>query len=212
MLPESRPVFEGWENADSIVINPHKWMGTSLDCSVLLFRDADTVRRSLSLTPAYLETDERDAVNLMEYGLPLGRRFRGLKLWTLFRCVGTEGLRRTFRRHIELAEGFEGALRETGAYEIAAPTSFATCCFRLAAREGEPGPDADARNRALLAGANADGRVFLSHTELDGRYTLRLSVGGVRSGQRQIEQALDALERARAELDTEGVPARPGSE
>lgn len=219
MLPELRPIFSGWEDADSVVINPHKWMGTSLDCSVLLFRDPDAVRRSLSLTPAYLETDDRGAVNLMEYGLPLGRRFRGLKLWTLFRCVGTEGLQRTFRRHIGLAEGFEGALRETGAYEIAAPTSFATCCFRLApaaAGASDRGPDGDRRddlrNRALLARTNADGRVFLSHTELDGRYTLRLSVGGVRSGQRQMEEALDALERARAELETEGFPAGSGSE
>ncbi|MEJ2482650.1 MAG: pyridoxal-dependent decarboxylase [Gemmatimonadota bacterium] len=179
-LPELRGLFRGWERADSIVLNPHKWLTTPIDCSVLLFRDADAVRRSLSSTPVYLETDV-EARNLMDYGLPLGRRFRALKLWFLFRRQGAEALRGMLRRHIELAHGFAEWVAADERFELAAPPNFSTVCFRaVPPADRTPSEiigDENDWNRRLLEMVNRRGRVFLSHTELSGRYVLRLAVG-----------------------------------
>jgi aromatic-L-amino-acid decarboxylase len=193
LLPEERRAFEGWERADSIVINPHKWLGTSLDCSVLLFRDPLPFRKAISLTPAYLSSED-GVTNLMEMGLPLGRRFRALKLWLLFRCVGTEGLASTLRNHIEWARDFAAALAADDRFELAAPVGFSTVCFR--ALPSPDGPTFDALNRAVLDRVNRAGDVFLSHTELEGSYTLRLSIGSVHTRARDVELALRSLETA----------------
>jgi len=206
LLPEARGAFDGWERADSIVVNPHKWLGTSLDCSVLFFRDPAPFREALALTPAYLESDHGDVVNLMDFGLPLGRRFRALKLWVLFRCVGVEGLAASVREHIELARGFANRIEADARFRLSAPVSFGTVCFRAA----PPGPDigdeaADDLNRRVLERVNRRGRVFLSHTELGGRYTLRLSVGSVHTGAGHVEEALAELAMAvDAELESPG--------
>ncbi len=198
MVPELRPEFSGWESADSIVINPHKWLGTSLDCSVLLFRDPVPFRAALALTPAYLESEENPETNLMDFGLPLGRRFRGLKLWVLFRCVGTDGLAETLRRHVDMAARAADRLIQEGPYELTAPVSFSTVCFRAILGENE---EACVRaNREILRRVNDDGRAFLSHTELDGRYTLRFSVGSVHTETRHVDGAVVALLRAADEL------------
>lgn len=214
MLPEQRGRFRGWEAADSIVLNPHKWLGTSLDCSVLLYRDVAPFRASLALTPAFLESED-DETDLMDVGLALGRRFRGLKLWMLFRCVGTDGLIATMRRHIATAEAAAARLVEGGVFRLAAPVSFSTICFRAvvggaaadgagadgAGTGGDAARKAEERwNRAILGRVNAGGRSFLSHTELDGRYTLRLSVGSVHTEERHVDEALEALHRAADEL------------
>ena len=203
MVPEQRPLFRGWETADSVVLNPHKWLGTSLDCSVLLYRDAAPFRASLALTPTYLESED-DETNLMDIGLALGRRFRGLKLWVLFRCVGTDGLAETMRSHIAMAAAAAARLVEGGVFELAAPVSFSTVCFR-ANLEGDPA-GADRWNRDILRRVNAGGRSFLSHTELDGRYTVRLSVGSVHTEERHLDEVLEALHRAAADLS----PGEPG--
>jgi aromatic-L-amino-acid decarboxylase len=194
MLPELRSRFDGWEGADSIVLNPHKWMGTPVDCSVLLFRDPEPFRRSLALTPAYLESEHSDATNLMDYGLSLGRRFRALKLWILFRCFGTERLAAMFREHIRLASEFAERLVEDGRFELAAPVSFSTVCFRPVPPDKNVDEESkETLGRRVLEAVNADGRVFLSHTVLDGRYTLRLSVGSVRTRQADCVAALERL-------------------
>ena len=196
MIPEQRPLFRGWEAADSVVMNPHKWLGTSLDCSVLLYRDAAPFRASLALTPAYLEADD-DAANLMDIGLALGRRFRGLKLWVLFRCVGTDGLAETMRSHIAMAEAAAERLVEQGVFRLAAPVSFGTVCFRS---EREDPTAAERLNRAILQRVNAGGRSFLSHTELDGRYVLRLSVGSVHTEERHLDEVIETLHQSAADL------------
>ncbi len=185
-LAELQPLFEGWERADSIVLNPHKWLTTPIDCSVLLFRDPEAVRQSLALTPVYLETGV-EARNLMDYGLPLGRRFRALKLWFLFRMQGAEALRAMLRRHIELAQGFAERVRGDDRFELAAPFPFSTVCFRAIPPDvvgtGEPSRSHGDRgkseewNRRLLDTVNRRGRVFLSHTVLEGTFVLRLAVG-----------------------------------
>ncbi len=191
-LPELRPLFAGWERADSIVVNPHKWMMTPIDCSVLLFRDAAPFRASLDLTPEYLRTGV-SATNLMEIGLPLGRRFRALKLWFLFRWFGTEGLRAALRHHVELAREFADWVRADERFEPAADVPFSTVCFRAVPGAGPD--DADGWNRRLLDAVNARGRVFLSHTVLDGRFTLRLAVGGARTRREDVAAARQELER-----------------
>ncbi|MCG8468167.1 MAG: pyridoxal-dependent decarboxylase [Gemmatimonadetes bacterium] len=198
LAPELRDPFDGWELADSIVVNPHKWMGTSLDCSVLFFRDPTPFRASLALTPAYLESEEAPATNLMDFGLSLGRRFRGLKLWTLFRCVGTDALADTFRGHVRMAADAADRLTSSGRFELAAPVSFSTICVR-AVGAGEP-DELDAGNRDILRRVNEGDSVFLSHTELDGRYTLRLSVGSAHTEPRHVESAVEALIRAADDL------------
>jgi len=198
IVPEYRPGFAGWEEADSIVINPHKWMGTSLDCSVLFFRDPAPFRAALALTPAYLESEEETETDLMDFGLPLGRRFRGLKLWILFRCVGTDGLAATLRSHVQMAARAARRLTVDGPFELAAPVSFSTVCFRAGAGGNEE--EQTRLNREILRRVNEDGRAFLSHTELNGRYTLRLSVGSVHTETRHVDSAVDALLRAADEL------------
>ena len=184
-VPELRPRFAGWERADSIVLNPHKWMSVPLDCSVLLSRRLDVFRASLALTPEYLASDA-GAANLMDVGLALGRRFRSLKLWFVFRREGAAGLREMIRRHCELASRFADRIEADPRLELAAPPSFSTVCFRAT---GDAGHDPIAVSRRLLERVNAGGRVFLSHTELDGRYTLRLVVGSVHTEPSHLESA-----------------------
>ncbi len=204
-LPELHHLFDGWEQADSIVLNPHKWLTTPIDCSVLLFQDADAVRRSLASTPAYLETDVK-ARNLMEYGLPLGRRFRALKLWFLFRREGAAALRSMLRRHIDLARGFAEWVEADARFELAAPPSFSTVCFRCVPPAGgiaaESPADSNGWNRRLLETVNRRGRVFLSHTELSGRYVLRLSVGSAWVRDEDITAAEAELAEAYESLTT----------
>ena len=208
LLPELRDRFEGWERADSIVVNPHKWLGTSLDCSVLFFRDPAPFREALALTPAYLASEDGEVVNLMDFGLPLGRRFRALKLWVLFRCVGVDGLAASLREDIELARRFANRIERHPRFRLLAPPSFSTVCFR--AKPGAaPATDevADALNRRVLERVNRRGRVFLSHTELDGRYVLRLSIGSVHTRPTHVEEALAELDAAvEAELGSPGGP------
>ena len=191
-LPELRPLFAGWESADSIVLNPHKWLTTPIDCSVLLFRDPQAVRRSLASTPVYLETGV-EARNLMDYGLPLGRRFRALKLWFLFRRLGAEALRDMLRRHIDLASGFADRVRIDERFELVAPSPFSTVCFRAVQAT-------DDGNRRLLEAVNRRGRVFLSHTELAGQFVLRLAVGSAHVREEDIEAAWTELTRSYEDL------------
>ncbi len=213
MLPEKRALFEGWERADSIVINPHKWMATPMDCSVLLYRDRAAFRASLALTPEYLASNEEGTLDLMDIGLALGRRFRGLKLWFLFRLLGAEGLRKMLRRHLDLAAGFADRVNRDVRFELAAPVSFGTVCFRArppgepAGRRANGGSGAaraparvsndpevwNAWNRELMEQTNRRGPVFLSHTVLAGLYTLRLAVGSIHTEERHVEGAYRIL-------------------
>jgi len=188
-LLEKRELFRGWERADSIVLNPHKWMMVPLDCSALLFRDPDAFRASLALTPEYLRSEE-GVTNLMEFGLPLGRRFRALKLWFLFRWYGAEGLRAKIRADIALAEEFAGWIATDARFELAAPHPFSVVCFRALPPAGH---DEDEWNRDLLAGVNRRGPVFLSDTVLGGRRTLHLAVGGETTERRHVRQAYELL-------------------
>ena len=191
VCPELRPLFEGWERADSIGVNPHKWLGVPMDCSALWTRRPDEFRRTFSLVPEYLRSPD-DAVNLSELSIPLGRRFRALKLWAVLRCFGRTGLQERIREHVRLAALFEGWLRDDPGWEVAAPRHFSLVCFRRAG--------ADEDNERLLERVNASGEVFLSHARLGGRYALRLAIGNFRTSEDDVRLAWDVLNREAAGL------------
>jgi aromatic-L-amino-acid decarboxylase len=180
VCPELRWAFEGVDRADSVVVNPHKWLFTTQGCSVLWTRRPDELRAALSLVPEYLRTSD-DVASLSEYGPELGRGFRALKLWTVLRSYGRDGLRQRIREAVRLATLFEGWVADEPGWELCAPRHFSLVCFRRDASDEE--------NEALLARVNADGRVFLSHTKLDGRYVLRLAVGNARTTEDDVALA-----------------------
>jgi aromatic-L-amino-acid/L-tryptophan decarboxylase len=186
VCPELRGHFAGWERADSIVVNPHKWLFTPMDCSALWTRRPDDLRAAFSLVPEYLRVSE-EVASLSEFSPVLGRRFRALKLWTVLRCYGRAGLQERIREAIRLAELFEGWVRDEPGWELAAPRPFSLVCFR---REGP-----DEQNEALLERVNSSGEVFLSHTKLDGRYALRLAVGSARTTEADVRLAWNVLRR-----------------
>ena len=200
LLPELHDLFDGWEAADSIVVNPHKWLFTPVDCSVLFCRRPELLRRAFSLTPEYLRTDEGDEVtNLMDYGVALGRRFRSLKLWFVLRAFGAQGLRDRLRHHLELAAEWVRQVEAAPGWELAAPCPMATPVFRYC----PPGTDpetSDVLNQALLDRVNASGVAFLSHTRVDGRLALRLSIGNVRTTRAHLARTWDRLVQEAAGL------------
>jgi aromatic-L-amino-acid decarboxylase len=189
VCPELRDAFAGWERADSIVVNPHKWLLTPMDCSTLWTRRPDDLRAAFSLVPEYLRVSE-EVASLSEYSPVLGRRFRALKLWAVLRCYGREGLQERIREAIRLAALFEGWVREEPGWELSAPRPFSLVCFR---RDGS-----DEENEALLERVNASGEVFLSHTKLNGRYVLRLAVGNARTTEDDVRLAWEVLRREAA--------------
>ena len=186
VCPELRAHFAGWERADSIVVNPHKWLFTPMDCSALWTRRQDDLRAAFSLVPEYLRVSE-EVTSLSEFSPALGRRFRALKLWTVLRCYGRAGLQERIREAMRLAELFEGWVGSEPGWELAAPRPFSLVCFRRQVSDEE--------NEALLERVNASGEVFLSHTKLDGRYALRLAVGSARTTEADVQLAWDVLRR-----------------
>ncbi len=210
LIPERRGPFDGWEQAESMVVNPHKWLFTPMDASLLLSRRMDALRAAFSLVPEYLRTVDRStpARDYTEYQPQLGRRFRALKLWMLIRWFGLAGLRRRIERHIELAGAFAGWIDADPDWQRLAPVPFSTVCFRwrperVAGHEDEPGMIRflDARNTSIMDAVNRTGEVFLSHTRLGDRFTIRLAVGNVRTEERHVRRAWDLLREAAARLD-----------
>ncbi len=176
---EYRHYFSGWEQADSIVLNPHKWLFTPIDISVFYLREPEVLKRALSLVPEYLKSAAHPrAVNLMDYGIPLGRRFRALKLWFVMRSFGRERIASNLRQHIRMAQELAEEIRQHPDFEVTAPVLFSTVCFRL--RGGE------AANVRLLEAVNASGESFLSQTRLGNLYTLRLAIGNIHTTQEDV--------------------------
>ncbi|MEO6324648.1 MAG: pyridoxal-dependent decarboxylase [Thermoanaerobaculia bacterium] len=193
-LPEMRPHFAGWERADSVLFNPHKWMLVPLECTALFFRRMERVRRAFSVVPNYLETPEgkAGAREYMDYGIQLGRRFRALKMWMTLRAFGAEGIRSRLRESITLARSLRATLEREPEVEIAAPTPFSVVAFRWAPTHLSP-QECDAANMRILHAINADGRTFISHALVGGRIVLRVAIGNVRTGPRQMDAFLDAF-------------------
>ena len=187
---EERWSQDGVELADSLVINPHKWLLTPMDCSLLWTSRPDDFRRAFSLVPEYLRTPE-DAYALSDYGPALGRRFRSLKLWAVLRCYGREGLQRIVREHVRLAELFAGWVDADPDWELVAPQRFSLVVFRLRGSDEE--------NEALLQRVNGSGEIFISHTRLEGRYVLRLAIGNARTTEEDVHHGWEVLRRGRTE-------------
>lgn len=189
VVPELRSILDGAERAHSLVVNPHKWLFTPIDLSVFYTRRPEILRRAFSLVPEYLKTAEDPrAVNYMDYGVPLGRRFRALKLWFVMRHYGHEGVANVIRTHIEYAQKLAGLIRADPDFEIAAPTPFALVCFRYR------GSDDD--NRRLLECINASGKAFLSHTVLNGQFVLRLAIGNIATTWEDLEEVWSLIKQS----------------
>ncbi|HEY1654364.1 MAG TPA: pyridoxal-dependent decarboxylase [Candidatus Tumulicola sp.] len=197
VVPEHRAILDGVERADSLVVNPHKWMFVPMDLSVLFLKDEATVRRAFSLTPEYLTTPEDGTVSYMDYGLQLGRRFRALKLWFVLRHFGAEGIRAKLRAHVELAQSFASWVRADPNWEVLAPHPLSVVCFRY---RGAEEATLDAFNERLMHALNATGELFISHTRIDGAFALRLAIGNLRTQRRDVELAWQLARREGALL------------
>ena len=194
LIAERRSTFAGWERADSIVINPHKWLFVPIDLSAFYCRRMDVLRAAFSVVPDYLVTAEgsRGVRNLMDTGIQLGRRFRALKLWMVLRHFGANGIRAALSEHMRLAQLFAEWVEAHPDFEVAAPVPFSVVCFRATPRS-LAAEDLDAFNERLLDAVNATGDVFLSHTRLRGQFVLRLAIGHVRTAETHVRQAWAVL-------------------
>ena len=196
VVPAMRHVLDGAELADSLVVNPHKWLFTPVDCSVLFVKEPEILRRAFSLVPEYLTSrSHSDAVNLMDYGVQLGRRFRALKLWMVIRAFGAEGLATRIESHCALAREFASWVRGEAGWEVMAPVPFSTVCYRYAP-DGTSEEARERMNAAILEHVNASGKAFISHTKLNGRYALRLAIGNIRTERRHVAEAWSLLRNA----------------
>jgi aromatic-L-amino-acid decarboxylase len=189
ILPEQKHILAGAERAHSLVTNPHKWLFTPSDLSILYTRRPDILRRAFSLVPEYLRTEEHPrAINLMDYGVPLGRRFRALKLWFVLRYFGREGIERLLRAHIAWGQEFASWVDADPRFERVAPAPFSTVCFRYKGTDEE--------NQALLERVNAGRQLFISHTELNGRYVLRVAIGNLATTREDVQAAWEIIQGA----------------
>jgi aromatic-L-amino-acid decarboxylase len=209
ILPEMRHILEGTERANSVVVNPHKWLFTPFDLSVLYCRDLDVLRRTFSLIPEYLKTSESAETvrNGMDYGIQLGRRFRALKLWMIIRYFGHLGLAARIREHCRLAQLFAQWVDDSFDWERLAPVPFSLVCFRACpsiAGETDEARAArlDALNEAIMNNVNARGEIFLSHTRLHNLFTLRLAIGNIRTTEAHILRAWELLNEELARLQS----------
>jgi aromatic-L-amino-acid/L-tryptophan decarboxylase len=199
IVPEFANLLDGVDLADSLVVNPHKWMFVPMDLSVLYLEDESTVRRAFSLVPEYLTTPEAGAINYMDYGLQLGRRFRALKLWFVLRHLGAEGIRQKLRGHVALAQEFASWVETQPGWEVLAPHPLSVVCFRYAPH-GHDESQLEALNARLMQAVNESGEIFISHTKIDGRYALRLAIGNIRTTRADVEHAWYVLKREAALL------------
>ncbi|MCU0243183.1 MAG: pyridoxal-dependent decarboxylase [Acidobacteria bacterium] len=199
LLPEARWVLDGAELADSLVFNPHKWMLTNFDCSAYFVRDPGALVRALEINPEYLKTGADAKVkNLRDWGIPLGRRFRALKLWFVIRGYGVEGLQAMVREHLRLAGLVKEWVEADPRFELMAPADLALVCFRLNGGRDEAG--LDELNRRFLERVNAAGPVHMTHTSLGGKFTVRLVVGQRTTEERHVRAAWDILSAAADEV------------
>jgi aromatic-L-amino-acid decarboxylase len=204
VAPEFRWALAGCDQADSLVVNPHKWLFTPIDCSVLYTSKREAFRAAFALVPEYLKTDVHGAVDLMDYSFQLGRRFRALKLWFVFRYFGTEGLAARIREHVRLGQAFTSWIDANPAMERLAPVPFSTVCFRVHPAGIRDEEELQRLNTGVLEQVNATGEVFLSHTKLKGIYCLRVAIGNLQTDRKRVRRAYDLI-CEKAGLDAAGL-------
>ena len=196
LCPEFRWIQEGVEAADSYCFNPHKWMFTNFDCDAFWVADRAALIKTLSVLPEYLRNQATESGAVFDYRdwhIPLGRRFRALKLWFVIRHYGVEGLQGHVRRHVELAQKFRSWVERSDRFELAAPAPLNLVCFRHVG--------GDAINRQLVEALNASGKLYLTHTTLDDKYTIRMSIGQSGTEERHVADAWQAIEEMAIEIE-----------
>ena len=200
VVPELQHILRGCARADSIVTNPHKWLFTPFDLSVLYTRHLDVLKQAFSLVPEYLKTSEPETVrNQMDYGVQLGRRFRSLKLWMVLRYFGQKGIAARIREHCRLARLFSSWVEESADWELMAPVPLSLVCFRCRPRSSEKEMaegQLNALNEKIMNEINATGHAYLSHTKLHGKLTLRLSIGNIRTSERHIRKVWELIKES----------------
>ncbi len=193
IAPEFRWALDGCSEADSLVTNPHKWLFTPIDCSALFTRHPEVFRRAFSLIPEYLRSQVQDTNDLMDYSFQLGRRFRALKLWLVFRYFGTEGIAARIRQAVGLAQEFAGWVDAQPEMERLVAGLFSVVCFRVHPQGISDERALEELNARVLERVNAEGKVFLSHSKLKGRYCLRLAVGNLQTTIAHLKAAFDSV-------------------
>ena len=194
LLPERRWIFDGVGLADSLVVNPHKWLLTNFDCSTYFVRDVPALLRTFQADPEYLRTAHADeVVNFRDWGVQLGRRFRALKLWFVIRSYGIEGLQAVLRKHIDLAAAFRRWVEAAEDFEVVAPSPFGLVCFRWKPSGIADPAELDRLNRDLLGLVNREGSVYLTHTALGGRFVLRMAIGQWQTERADVERAWEIV-------------------
>lgn len=194
MLPEMEIYFKGVEMADSFVVNPHKWLFVPIDFSLLYTKRPQVLKQAFSLVPEYLKTAQDSVVeNYMDYGIQLGRRFRSLKFWFVLRYFGANGLRHRIREHLRLGKLFAGWIDKNKNFERLAPVPFSTVCFRALPAGIKNEEELNLFNEKLMNQINSTGKVFLSHTKLNGKFTIRVVVSGLRTEERHVKLAYDTI-------------------
>ena len=199
ILPEMRGFLEGAEFMDSFVMNPHKWLFTNFDCSAYFVKEPGLLVQTFEIHPEYLKTGvDAHVRNYRDWGIPLGRRFRALKLWFVIRSYGVEGLQAMLREHIRLARLFESWVENDRRFELLAPVPFSLVCFRF--NDGRDNESLDIFNKKLLDKVNAEGRIFLTHTSLRGRFALRMAIGQRTTQEKHVREAWEIIVRKTEEL------------
>lgn len=194
ILPEMREMKEGLESADSFVFNPHKWLFTNFDCSAYFVKDKNTLVKTFTLVPEYLKTRVDDQVNnYCDWGIQLGRRFRALKLWFVLRSFGKKGLIDKIRLHLALAKSVEKKIKEHPDFEILAQVHFSLVCFRYHPSNVSDEDQLNAINEDLLHRINATGKIYLTHTKLNGKYTLRMVIAQTNVNEKHVNNAWDLI-------------------
>jgi aromatic-L-amino-acid decarboxylase len=198
MCPELRHLWAGVERADSIVFNPHKWLGVQFDCSAHFLRNPEDLVRTLAIQPEYLKTHGADGIiNYSEWSVPLGRRFRALKIWFVLRAYGLEGLRERMRNHIRWSRDLHDRLAATEGFEIVTAPIFSLFTFRYAPQWAE---DRDALNLRLVNAINDDGRIYLTQTRVDGKLVIRFQAGQFETTEEDVRMAYDVITEIAATL------------
>lgn len=194
LLPENRWMIEGMEQVDSFVFNPHKWMFTNFDCSAYFVKSPESLIQTFEISPEYLKTPEDQRVNnYRDWGIQLGRRFRALKLWFVIRHFGVTGLQEKIRNHIHWARELETEISESENFEMLAPVPLATLCFRYHPRGINDEEILNRMNTTLLESINKSKKIYLTHTKLNGKYTLRLVIGQTRLEKKHVDRAWEII-------------------